>query len=221
MIVSTNTASRDVTGGRSLGSCCPAELRSSNENNENIGEGLGMTFRKRMLVVVAVLFGGWSSYYLLADYLFAEPAKTSKTGGNDPAPPQFQHPRRKKADTAEVGQEKPKLFVGWEQPKVALVISGHQHGYVEPCGCTGVGESKRWFGSSAHVSAGTSRERLECGAARCWQSSAPLWTPGRTTVSIDSRIAQRNEISSGRLGADDLRLSAVNYCRQSPAKALS
>src|SRR5688500_9694413 len=29
------------------------------------------------------------------------------------------------------------LFAGWPQPQVTLVISGNQHGYLEPCGCTG------------------------------------------------------------------------------------
>src|SRR5438128_1993218 len=40
------------------------------------------------------------------------------------------------------GSEKPggpsakTLFDGWEKPAVAIVFSGEQHGYVEPCGCS-------------------------------------------------------------------------------------
>ncbi len=30
------------------------------------------------------------------------------------------------------------LFKGWPEPKLALFITGNQHGYVEPCGCTGL-----------------------------------------------------------------------------------
>ncbi|HUY93076.1 MAG TPA: multiheme c-type cytochrome [Pirellulales bacterium] len=30
------------------------------------------------------------------------------------------------------------LFVGWEKPKAAIVITGGQAGYIEPCGCAGL-----------------------------------------------------------------------------------
>ncbi len=30
------------------------------------------------------------------------------------------------------------LFVGWPKPRVALVITGRQFGYMEPCGCSGL-----------------------------------------------------------------------------------
>ena len=29
-----------------------------------------------------------------------------------------------------------KLFKGWNQPDVAIILSGEQHGYLQPCGCT-------------------------------------------------------------------------------------
>lgn len=35
-----------------------------------------------------------------------------------------------------------KIFVGWHKPKVALVISGRQDGYLEPCGCAGLERMK-------------------------------------------------------------------------------
>src|SRR5260221_4488988 len=28
------------------------------------------------------------------------------------------------------------LFEGWEKPAAAIVFSGEQHGYIEPCGCS-------------------------------------------------------------------------------------
>ncbi len=34
------------------------------------------------------------------------------------------------------------LFVDWETPKVALFVSGRQHGYIEPCGCIGLDRQK-------------------------------------------------------------------------------
>ncbi len=34
------------------------------------------------------------------------------------------------------------LFAGWPKPKVALVLTGQQLGYIEPCGCTGLENQK-------------------------------------------------------------------------------
>ncbi|GIW89878.1 MAG: hypothetical protein KatS3mg109_0310 [Pirellulaceae bacterium] len=34
------------------------------------------------------------------------------------------------------------LFVGWSTPKLALVVTGRQNGYLEPCGCTGLSNQK-------------------------------------------------------------------------------
>lgn len=50
-------------------------------------------------------------------------------------------------DASEEEQAKPKfsrreLFEGWNQPQVALFLTGQQHGYIEPCGCTGLDNQK-------------------------------------------------------------------------------
>lgn len=34
------------------------------------------------------------------------------------------------------------IFEGWSKPTVALFITGRQHGYIEPCGCTGLENQK-------------------------------------------------------------------------------
>jgi hypothetical protein len=34
------------------------------------------------------------------------------------------------------------LFQGWDGPQVVLTFSGRQHGYIEPCGCTGLDNQK-------------------------------------------------------------------------------
>ncbi|MFT7638781.1 MAG: hypothetical protein ACI9G1_000506 [Pirellulaceae bacterium] len=34
------------------------------------------------------------------------------------------------------------IFVGWEKPDVTLFLTGRQHGYIEPCGCTGLASQK-------------------------------------------------------------------------------
>src|SRR6188768_2280077 len=42
----------------------------------------------------------------------------------------------------ETPAESPPLFSGWPKPKVALVLTGQQMGYLEPCGCTGLENQK-------------------------------------------------------------------------------
>jgi len=36
----------------------------------------------------------------------------------------------------------PEDYTDWEQPAVTLMVTGNQHGYLEPCGCTGLDNQK-------------------------------------------------------------------------------
>lgn len=36
----------------------------------------------------------------------------------------------------------PESYTDWPQPELVLVVSGQQHGYIEPCGCTGLDNQK-------------------------------------------------------------------------------
>ena len=40
------------------------------------------------------------------------------------------------------GPHREPLFAGWPKPSLALFVSGQQHGYIEPCGCTGLTNQK-------------------------------------------------------------------------------
>ncbi len=35
-----------------------------------------------------------------------------------------------------------KMFDGWESPRLVLLVTGQQHGYIEPCGCTQLANQK-------------------------------------------------------------------------------
>jgi hypothetical protein len=47
-------------------------------------------------------------------------------------------------DSANAPQDESKvpLFVGWPEPEAVLFLTGQQHGYIEPCGCTGLVNQK-------------------------------------------------------------------------------
>jgi Cytochrome c554 and c-prime len=65
--------------------------------------------------------------------LRGESAADTRTGGY-PA-----RPDRKKVDPIAVNGE---IFIDWPKPDVALVFSGEQNGYIEPCGCAGLENQK-------------------------------------------------------------------------------
>lgn len=76
------------------------------------------------------------------------PAKPDKT--EPPAQSQQPAASTASADAASDGKKKPidpveangPIFEGWPKPRLALVITGEQNGYMEPCGCAGLENMK-------------------------------------------------------------------------------
>ena len=50
--------------------------------------------------------------------------------------------RSNQQQDAQVDIVGPEEYTDWKVPELALVISGNQHGYIEPCGCTGLENQK-------------------------------------------------------------------------------
>lgn len=59
------------------------------------------------------------------------------------APAATEHARPGKFDPVKTNGE---FFVGWPKPKLAILISGRQDGYLEPCGCAGLENQKGGIG---------------------------------------------------------------------------
>ena len=82
----------------------------------------------------------------------ADPAGgRSAESGADPAASGARHAAVLAGDDPYAKTEKPKvdpvkrngpIFEDWPKPEFALLISGLQHGYLEPCGCTGIENQK-------------------------------------------------------------------------------
>ena len=47
-----------------------------------------------------------------------------------------------KSEESEQAESSEELFKGWSDPAYVLFLTGRQHGYVEPCGCTGLENQK-------------------------------------------------------------------------------
>src|SRR3954468_2611346 len=92
----------------------------------------GLSQRLRWIaVLVAMLMAGCSS----------QPEPSTTTGSS----PVVETDSAKENDQADKGKptgEPAELFAGWPKPQAVLVISGNQHGYLEPCGCTGLANQK-------------------------------------------------------------------------------
>ncbi|PHR95646.1 MAG: hypothetical protein COA78_29785 [Blastopirellula sp.] len=51
-------------------------------------------------------------------------------------------PAEESETTAKNETEYSELFTGWDKPLFSLLVTGRQHGYIEPCGCTGLDNQK-------------------------------------------------------------------------------
>src|SRR6188474_3408483 len=85
--------------------------------------------RTKWLSFAAILF----SIPIAVGILRGEPAADSSQAAY-PA-----RPERKKVDPIAVNGA---IFVDWPKPDVALVFTGEQNGYLEPCGCAGLENQK-------------------------------------------------------------------------------
>ena len=52
------------------------------------------------------------------------------------------NPRVALLDATNIESHAPEDYKTWPVPNVALVVTGQQHGYIEPCGCTGLDKQK-------------------------------------------------------------------------------
>ena len=101
-----------------------------------------------------------------------------------------------------------KYFEGWPKPKLALVISGRQDGYLEPCGCAGLDQQKGGI-SRRH----SLIRQLEAGG---WPVAAVdvgglvrrFGRQSEIKFAISAEALMKMGYSAVGFGPDDLRLSA-------------
>jgi hypothetical protein len=67
---------------------------------------------------------------------------TVPSPSRSPGPAAQPGPSAAASPDAATGSGQEPLFVGWPRPTLALLITGQQSGYIEPCGCTGLTNQK-------------------------------------------------------------------------------
>jgi len=83
--------------------------------------GRGSAFRLALLALAAVALMT-ATGFLLGQWL-KPPEVDAGSPSTDPANP-------------DAAAHAPKLFVGWPEPDLVLMLSGQMHGYILPCGCS-------------------------------------------------------------------------------------
>lgn len=70
------------------------------------------------------------------------PKNLMSTTGDAAMPAPLQRRGKHSGEPFDPVQVNGPIFVGWGKPELALIISGRQDGYVEPCGCAGLDRMK-------------------------------------------------------------------------------
>ena len=95
--------------------------------------------------------------------------------------------------------ENGKFFEGWKKPKLAIVISGRQDGYLEPCGCAGLFRQKGGHEPPPFVDQATREPGLARGRRRRGRIGPPLWQAGRNSICHLGRRAQADGLRRRRI----------------------
>ncbi|KAA1262340.1 Perchlorate reductase subunit gamma precursor [Rubripirellula obstinata] len=110
---------------------------------------------------------------------------------SEPKPPSIKAPSIK-ADLL-AGAE-PETYKTWDMPTLTLVFTGNQHGYIEPCGCTGL-------------------ERQKGGVARRFSFLETLKQKGWTLVPMDvgNQVRRFGQQATIKLQQSARALTEMNY----------
>ncbi len=101
------------------------------------------------------------------------------------------------------------IFVGWPKPKVALVITGMEEGYMEPCGCAGLDRMKGGMSRRATFFKQLRQKGWPVVGLDVGRAGPGLRPPGGAEVPNGRRGQTQDGLRCRRiLATDDLRLPA-------------
>jgi hypothetical protein len=106
------------------------------------------------------------------------------------------------------------LIKDWEKPEFAIFVSGRQHGYMEPCGCTGLANQKGGL-MRRHSAMKVLKERgwdlvpIDSGNQVRRFGQQPILKLGKTYQALCG-VLDYDVIG---LGPDDLKLPSIDLCQ--------
>lgn len=114
------------------------------------------------------------------------------------------------ADSQPVADAKPapeELFAGWPEPQVALVITGNQYGYLEPCGCTGLANQKGGLARRHSLLKQLTKKGWEVVPLDAGNQVRRFGPQSQIQFHVTAQALQTMGYRAIGLGVDDLRLS--------------
>lgn len=160
---------------------------------------------------------------ILAAYAYAADSARSKSRsdayGSAPAS-EVQHQRTARRETVHVGavKERPKFdpiqvngefFKGWRKPAFALLITGRQDGYLEPCGCAGIDQQKGGLNRRHALVKQLEADGWPLAAMDVGGLVRRFGTQAEIQFSNSARALKLIGYDAVGFGAEDLRLSAT------------
>jgi len=104
--------------------------------------------------------------------------------------------------------ENGKFFEGWPKPKLALVISGRQDGYLEPCGCAGLENQKGGFNRRHALFKQLQEQGWPLAAVDVGGLVRRFGKQAEVQFGISAEALKQMGYNAVAFGAADLRLSA-------------
>mgnify|MGYP002621508694 CR=1 FL=1 len=101
-----------------------------------------------------------------------------------------------------------KFFEGWPQPKLALVISGRQDGYLEPCGCAGLDQQKGGISRRHSLLQDLEDRGWPVAAVDVGSAVRRFGRQAEIKFAISAEALRKMGYLASGFGPDDLRLSA-------------
>ena len=112
---------------------------------------------------------------------------------------------------------KPEDYKDWKRPDLALVVTGQQHGYIEPCGCTGLtkqkgGVARRFTFLNQIREMGWDVLPIDAG-----NQVRRIGRQASVKLTWSSEALKKMDYQSVGFGPDDLRLSAIDLVQVAAA----
>lgn len=111
-------------------------------------------------------------------------------------------------------EQRQPLFQQWPKPDLVLFITGQQHGYVEPCGCTGLTNQKGGLSRRATCKKSLAERGWDVVALDAGNQVSRFGRQAEIKFQITAEGLKKMGYQAIGLGPDDLRLSAGELVAQ-------
>ncbi|MEX2112622.1 MAG: multiheme c-type cytochrome [Pirellulales bacterium] len=138
----------------------------------------------------------------------APPTDESTGAAAESPPPPTADAHAPAASALKFASARPEYFVGWPKPRLALVISGRQDGYLEPCGCAGLENQKGGLNRRHAFFKQLAERGWPLAAVDVGGQVRRFGRQAEVQYTLVADALKQMGYSAVAFGADDLRLSA-------------